>query len=190
MNSMNLVIHGDSEARGVFSSEDVVESLRNCIARDLIKSKERPPWPNSQVPETQGCFVAPSPNRNPDNQPSGQIVRGNYVHSGCSFCVCRTSSQRPIPHPFGAYNLRRQRAVARTDLYSISKCPRSPRSFKSHVVTIGQRLVIQNPENWTERDGRVTRLGRCYAGRTEVGIEFSEPTPDFWLIRTDSKHAD
>ncbi len=54
-------------------------------------------------------------------------------------------------------------------------------------VTIGQRLIIQNPENWAERDGRVTRLGRSYGGRTEVGIEFSEPAPDFWLIRGGSK---
>jgi hypothetical protein len=49
-------------------------------------------------------------------------------------------------------------------------------------VTIGQKLVIQNPENWAERGGRVTRLGLCYAGQTEVGIEFTEPAPDFWLI--------
>jgi hypothetical protein len=50
-------------------------------------------------------------------------------------------------------------------------------------VKIGQRLILQNPENWAERDGRVAHVGRCYAGRTEVGIEFSEPAPDFWLIR-------
>jgi hypothetical protein len=49
-------------------------------------------------------------------------------------------------------------------------------------VTIGQKLAIQNPENWAERDGRVTRLGPCYAGRTEVGVEFTEAVPDFWLI--------
>ena len=49
-------------------------------------------------------------------------------------------------------------------------------------VTIGQKLVIQNPENWAERGGRVTRLGLCYTGQTEVGIEFTEPAPDFWLI--------
>ncbi len=57
------------------------------------------------------------------------------------------------------------------------------------TVTVGQRLVIQNPNNWAERNGRVTRIGRSYAGRTEVGIEFAEPAPDFWLMRTDSKHA-
>jgi len=51
------------------------------------------------------------------------------------------------------------------------------------TVTVGQRVVIHNPENWAERDGGVTRVGRCYAGRTEVGIEFLEPAPDFWLKR-------
>jgi PilZ domain len=49
-------------------------------------------------------------------------------------------------------------------------------------VAIGDRLTIQNPENWAERSGHVIRLGRCYAGRTEVGIEFMEPAPDFWLL--------
>ena len=50
------------------------------------------------------------------------------------------------------------------------------------TMKIGQILIIQNPENWAERRGRVASLGRCYAGRTEVGIEFLEPAPDFWLI--------
>ncbi len=57
------------------------------------------------------------------------------------------------------------------------------------AVTIGQRIVIQNPEKWAERGGRVIRLGRYYAGRMEVGIEFAEPAPDFWLMRTNSKEA-
>src|SRR5437879_6274411 len=48
-------------------------------------------------------------------------------------------------------------------------------------VKIGQRLILQNPENWAERDGRVTYVGKCYAGRTEVGIEFLEPAPDSGL---------
>jgi len=49
-------------------------------------------------------------------------------------------------------------------------------------VTIGQRLMIHNPENWAERGGRVTHIGQSHGGRTEVGIEFTEPAPDFWLI--------
>jgi hypothetical protein len=46
-------------------------------------------------------------------------------------------------------------------------------------VTIGQRLVFQNPENWAERHCRVVRLGPSHEGRTEVGVEFTEAVPDF-----------
>jgi len=51
-----------------------------------------------------------------------------------------------------------------------------------HHVTIGQKLTLQNPENWAEREGRVTRLGARCAGRTEVGIEFARPALDFWHV--------
>lgn len=51
-----------------------------------------------------------------------------------------------------------------------------------HHVTIGQKLTLQNPDNWAERDGRVMRLAASYAGRTEVGIEFVEPVADFWPV--------
>lgn len=57
------------------------------------------------------------------------------------------------------------------------------------TMTVGQMLIIQNPENWAERRGRVTRVGRSYAGRTEVGIEFTEPAPDFWLIATEPERV-
>lgn len=57
-------------------------------------------------------------------------------------------------------------------------------------VTVGQQLVIQNPENWAERSGRVTHVGRRNAGRTEVGIEFTEPAPDFWLLPAGPRPAE
>jgi hypothetical protein len=47
-------------------------------------------------------------------------------------------------------------------------------------VTLGQRLLILNPQTWNERAGRVTRLGALEGGRTEVGIEFPEAAPEFW----------
>ena len=57
------------------------------------------------------------------------------------------------------------------------------------TVIVGQMLTIQNPQNWAERRGRVTRLGRCYSGRTEVAIEFTEPEPDFWHIPAGPKRV-
>ena len=49
-------------------------------------------------------------------------------------------------------------------------------------LTLGQRVVLMNPQTWNERAGRVTRLGALEGGRTQVGIEFAEPAPGFWPL--------
>jgi hypothetical protein len=49
-------------------------------------------------------------------------------------------------------------------------------------VTLGQRVLLMNPQTWNERVGRVTRLGAIDGGRTQVGIEFAESTPGFWPL--------
>lgn len=49
-------------------------------------------------------------------------------------------------------------------------------------VTLGQKVLLMNPQTWNERAGRVTRIGALEGGRTQVGIEFAEPTPGFWPL--------
>lgn len=49
-------------------------------------------------------------------------------------------------------------------------------------VFLGQRLLLLNPANWDEREGRVAYRGRVHAGLAQVGIEFAQPSPDFWPI--------
>ena len=56
-------------------------------------------------------------------------------------------------------------------------------------LEIGQSVLVQNPENWAERHARVISFGRHYAGRTEVGLEFTSPAPDFWLMETAPLYA-
>jgi len=51
-------------------------------------------------------------------------------------------------------------------------------------VARGQRLIVRNPENLAERDGRVVSLGRTYGRRREVAIEFTQPAPNFWRKST------
>jgi hypothetical protein len=50
-------------------------------------------------------------------------------------------------------------------------------------VEIGQTVLVRDPESFVEREGRVVSLGRGYARRREVAIEFTEPAPVFWLDR-------
>jgi hypothetical protein len=49
-------------------------------------------------------------------------------------------------------------------------------------VAMGQNLVLMNPKNWDERRVRVVYVGPFYAGMAKVGVEFTEPSPEFWPI--------
>jgi hypothetical protein len=49
-------------------------------------------------------------------------------------------------------------------------------------VALGQRLVLLNPKNWDECEGRVAYVGPPYAGLARVGIEFTRPAPEFWPV--------
>ncbi len=51
-------------------------------------------------------------------------------------------------------------------------------------VAIGQNIVIMNPANWDEREGRVAYVGPDRAGMTQVAIEFAKPSPEFWAINS------
>jgi hypothetical protein len=51
-------------------------------------------------------------------------------------------------------------------------------------VRLGQKVLLMNPKNWDEREGTITFLGPCYAGLWKVGIQFAQPSPEFWLIST------
>jgi hypothetical protein len=50
-------------------------------------------------------------------------------------------------------------------------------------VAVGQTLLLVNPENWMQKEGRVARLAHVgfFDGRVaQVGIEFAEPALEFW----------
>ena len=47
-------------------------------------------------------------------------------------------------------------------------------------VEVGQRLMLVNPATHGEVEGRVARFGSPYGGLAQVGIEFAQPSPEFW----------
>jgi hypothetical protein len=49
-------------------------------------------------------------------------------------------------------------------------------------VKRGQKLVISNPQTLEELACSVTFQGDYNSGKSEVGLEFSEPAPKFWRI--------
>lgn len=52
----------------------------------------------------------------------------------------------------------------------------------STKVKLGQRLIVMNPQNWDEREARVSYLGPDRAGLAQVAVEFLDSAPQFWLV--------
>lgn len=50
------------------------------------------------------------------------------------------------------------------------------------AVTLGQKLVVMNPSNQDEREGRVAYRGPLHAGLSQVAVEFTRPSPEFWPL--------
>jgi hypothetical protein len=49
-------------------------------------------------------------------------------------------------------------------------------------VTLGQKLLLMNPKNRHQCEGKVAYIGPPYAGLANVGIEFTRPAPEFWSL--------
>lgn len=45
-------------------------------------------------------------------------------------------------------------------------------------------LTIRNPKTGKEILARITMLGERFMGKTEVGLEFIRPAPEFWALET------
>jgi hypothetical protein len=54
--------------------------------------------------------------------------------------------------------------------------------YLSLKVMVGQVIILKNPETNEEQLCRVARADPAPDGRTEVGIEFVKPAPNFWRV--------
>ena len=49
-------------------------------------------------------------------------------------------------------------------------------------VALGQKILVMNPFNRDEREGRIAFRGPIHAGLSQVAVEFTQPSPEFWPI--------
>ena len=54
--------------------------------------------------------------------------------------------------------------------------------FLENRVTLGQKVLLLNPKTRDERECIIAFLGPPYAGLTTVGVQFSQPSPEFWAL--------
>jgi hypothetical protein len=50
------------------------------------------------------------------------------------------------------------------------------------TVRVGQQIVVINQLNQDEREGRIAFCGPLHAGLSQVAVEFTQPSPEFWPV--------
>ncbi len=50
------------------------------------------------------------------------------------------------------------------------------------TVEHGQKLFLTNKATGDKLECKIVYLGRVQIGKTDVGIEFTQPAPEFWRI--------
>jgi len=49
-------------------------------------------------------------------------------------------------------------------------------------VSLGERIRLINPSNSDERECKIAYCGPIHAGLSQVAVEFSNPSPEFWPV--------
>jgi hypothetical protein len=74
------------------------------------------------------------------------------------------------------------RTSFREETFTVTVSAHGALLMMSTAVSLGQKIVVINPSNHNEREGRIAFRGPRHAGLSQVAIEFSKPSPEFWPI--------
>jgi hypothetical protein len=77
-----------------------------------------------------------------------------------------------------------ERPAFREETFTVTVSAHGALLMMATKVALGQRLVVMNPQNWDEREARVSYLGPDRAGLAQVAVEFVQPAPEFWAVST------
>jgi PilZ domain len=75
------------------------------------------------------------------------------------------------------------------ETFTISVSAHGALVLLANKVSLGQKIVLVNPGNKQEQEGRVSRLGNPYGGLAQVAVEFARPVPEFWPEPLPAKRA-
>jgi hypothetical protein len=70
----------------------------------------------------------------------------------------------------------------REETFTVTVSAHGALLMMSTKVSLGQKIVVINPFNRDERECRIAYRGPLHAGLSQVAVEFSKPSPEFWPI--------
>ena len=99
-----------------------------------------------------------------------------------SFSERRRSPRSLLDMPLVVRGLSAEKKPFREETFTISVNAHGALIALSTRVAVGQTLVLMDPQNRDEREGRVARFGSLDTRLDQVCLEFARPAPEFWQI--------
>src|ERR1700691_2729728 len=110
----------------------------------------------------------------------GAKMRNQAGPAGTRYSERRRSPRSLLDMPLVVRGLSVEKKPFREETFTISVNAHGALIALFTSVAVGQTLVLMDPQNRDERDGRVTRFRSLDAPLDQVGVEFARPAPEFW----------
>ncbi|HTG28860.1 MAG TPA: PilZ domain-containing protein [Methylomirabilota bacterium] len=94
----------------------------------------------------------------------------------------RRSQRIPLDVPLVVKGLTNDQQDFRELTFTLSASAHGVLLALKASVTLGQKVQLFNRRNWDELEGQIVYIGLPHAGLTRVGIEFEQPSANFWSL--------
>jgi hypothetical protein len=94
----------------------------------------------------------------------------------------RRSERRILDLPLVVSGETTEQKAFREQTFTVSVNAHGALVVLAATVTLGQKLLLRNPDSEKETEARVAAFGSPYGGLAQVGVEFARPAPDFWAV--------
>jgi len=94
----------------------------------------------------------------------------------------RRSQRIPLDVPLVVKGLTSDQQDFREETFTLSASAHGVLLALKASVTLGQKVQLFNRRNWDELEGQIVYIGLPHAGLTRVGIEFEQPSANFWSL--------
>jgi hypothetical protein len=179
------------------SDREAAEHVAQRITLELVNSAEKPSFTASV-----GLAVFPADGYTAENllaaadrdlyrnklragllsKRNGQENRGPDQSVALSGPERRRSERRVLDVPLVISGETKEQKAFHEQTFTVSVNAHGALLMLAATVTLGQKLLLQNPDSDRQTEARVVRFGVPYGGLAQVGVEFARPLPDFWPV--------
>ena len=84
--------------------------------------------------------------------------------------------------PVIIYGKSRDQRPFREETFTVTVSAHGALLMLAANVSLGEKIRLINPSNSDERECKIAYRGPIHAGLSQVAVEFSKPSPEFWPV--------